>query len=232
MNKGLEVLKEPSNQDLIKYIFLDYHNQPSLFREIAPEEYKEYKKSLSKIKKRSTNEKKKRTTYIKRANNNRISNLFKALKNASYFYTKINKLKRKSAKGKPYPYPIKKYKLNSKFFFDYAKEILKENDFIKDEKKLIYLIVEKPEIRKIILSYPDEMIIDKFKSFLLDFFVLNYDKLTLSSICEFADNNNKFEFGDKKMRKLESQMKLFDGIRKKVKKIYGFNNQFENLLKS
>jgi len=169
----IETFHKEKYQKLIELIFLDYHNQPSLFKIISPNEFKEYKKSYeNRIRTNSVDGGKTIKIFKKKANNNLISDFFtdlKIVRNSPYFFIKEVKNNNKYRKT------IRKYILNSEFFFDYAKKELKQNDFTEKEKNWIAYYLNNPVMRKFILkNYKKQKnIIQKITYFLLDFCVIS-----------------------------------------------------------
>jgi len=173
---NLQLFQEQKYQRILELIFLDYHNQPSLFKKMNPKGYKGYRESYKEKKSEEKDGaiiKPRKIKYrTKSPNNNLIANFFKELgiiKGSKYFFIKEFKNNNK------YRPLIKKYKLNPKFFIDYAKSNLKGKDFTKYEKEWIWKFLDTDYYRKIILeNYSKQKnIIKKIEYFLLDLCVIS-----------------------------------------------------------
>ena len=201
-SEALKILNNKNNQKIVELMFLDYYNQPSLFKTIGPNEYLEYKKGIVKIQRKIGSEKaeprnKKRTVTKKKANNNLIANFFKKLdivkKPVPYFYVKTCNIKRLSKKGISYDYPVKKYILKPEFFFQYAEKELKKDYFNKKEEQEIWNKLNNPFFKNFIVkNYPKQKtLLEKIKYFLLDFYIITETNFYIRFFKETLDNYEK-----------------------------------------
>ena len=71
IERGLDLIEADKNKELVKYMFLDFHNQPSLLKKLNPKRYKKYKEILKKLK-----GKRKEINFRGSGNSNKISEAF------------------------------------------------------------------------------------------------------------------------------------------------------------
>ena len=239
---AIDLIRDPKNKEIVEWWFLEYLNQPDLTKKLNPEKYKQYKGSYKEIKRNfgSVGGKKIRKEVKSSGNSNKMSELFKTLKEKNYFFEKTFSIKNRK---KHSPKEKKKYLLNSEFFLDFAKKELEKDDFTEEEKNWIAYYLNKVYFRHyIIKNYDLGDLIEKIKFFLLDLCILQeinfYQNFFDKTLDEYGILLNKTinkkykEVQDSLMLEIgewrvygsdEKQTKIKREIGKKVKKLFGFN---------
>jgi hypothetical protein len=143
IEEGLRLISVDKNRELVKYLFLEFHNGPSLLGKLSPERHEKYEASLKKV---SGNRNK---NYFRGSgNSNKIVEGFKSWKKCNFLEISESKEPRKGKGGGTYDYKGKLYRLNLNPFFESSNK-----KFTEGEKDLINFIFTFKESRETVCKY-------------------------------------------------------------------------------
>ncbi|MCK5624226.1 hypothetical protein KAI04_00095 [Candidatus Pacearchaeota archaeon] len=242
---GQNLIVANKNKEIVEHLFTNYHSRSEIYAKIDPKGYDQYKKSLiiRDIQGGIKPKPRKAKHYSKTPINNKIVEAFKIFYAEGFLIQQkpIQYRKQPSKTGKLYSYPIKRYKLNPNFFFDYVKKELKGNYFTKKEILEIRFYLDNPNIRKMIVKNYNKQnnLIEKIKYFLLDFYVISetdfyfrFFSETITNYKELLKLNEKgknsnilWRLSDYEIGGEKEQTKIKKDIGKKIKLLFGFDGK-------
>jgi len=169
INQALELIQKKKCKEISWKLFLEEHNQISIFKITNPEEYKKNIKTYENIGYEFINANKNTKKFKKRLNTNLIANCFKAWNNADYLRLVISYQSRSGKGKKEYIYPKKLYNLNINFLFSFLEQE-KNIELMTEEKNLLNYLFQAKPVRKMLFKLYGE---DNLINAILKYYLIN-----------------------------------------------------------